>query len=98
MRPHGTLGDDLLNTEGSTTIDQTQTVTAQWLKRYNQMRPHQAPQHVHQSHGLDFKMVHTDEDGQSTEVMLLDDVTPQPVSPLWLSLRPGPVSRRSCTP
>jgi transposase InsO family protein len=41
-RFNGTLRRELLNAEWFGTTRQAQTVINQWLKQYNQIRPHQA--------------------------------------------------------
>lgn len=41
-RFNGTLRHEVLNTEWFTTIGQARTVIGRWLKKYNQVRPHQA--------------------------------------------------------
>ena len=41
-RFNGTLRREVLNAEWFTTIRQARTVINQWLRQYNQIRPHQA--------------------------------------------------------
>lgn len=41
-RFNGTLRHEVLNAEWFHTLDQARTVISQWLKQYNQIRPHQA--------------------------------------------------------